>query len=108
MPATSFRIADEAENFVGGVNFQIKFSWEDMWFGDYVSNVDGAFPYTFWLCDDQAVDVCIVEPFKNAQDIYCSVTLHKFSVESIADDAVIIVADNGSCQVVTESDFFGY
>ena len=108
MPATSFRIADEAENFVGGVNFQIKFSWEDMWFGDYVSNADGAFPYTFWLCEDQAVDVCIVEPFKNAQDIYCSVTLHKFSVGSIADDAIIIVADNGNCQVVTESDFFGY
>lgn len=108
MPATSFRIADEAENFLSGVNFQIKFSWEDMWYRDYVSNADGAFPYTFWLSEDQSIAVCVVEPFKNAQDVYCAVTLHKFSAGSIADDAVIIVANDGSCQVVAESDFFGY
>lgn len=108
LPATSFRVADSAGNFLSGVKFQIKFSWADMWYGDYVSNSDGSFPYVFWLSEEQSVNVCVVEPFKNAQDIYCSITLNKFELGSIADDAVIIIADDGTYKVVTESDYFGY
>lgn len=108
LPATSFRVADSAGNFLSGVKFQIKFSWADMWYGDYVSNSDGSFPYVFWLSEEQSVSVCVVEPFKNAQDIYCSIMLNKFEVGSMADDAVIIIADDGTYKVVTESDYFGY
>lgn len=108
MPATSFRVADASGKFLSGVKLEVKFPWKDIWYGDYPSTEDGNFPYVFWLDQNQTVEVCVIDPLGNGQDYYCTVTLKKYQSGDIADDAVIIVSENGTCTVVDESTYFGY
>lgn len=108
MPATSFRVADSEGRFLENVDFLIKWSWSDMWYGGYSSTQDGSFPHVFCLDKNQSLDVCVVDPFGDGEEYNCTVTLRKYQVGQTANDDVIIVSKNGNCDVVDEETYFGY
>ncbi len=108
MPSSSFRVVDSDGRFLEDVNLLIKWSWSDIWHGDYSSNKDGCFPYVLWLDENQSLEVCVVDPFGDGTEYNCTVTLRKCQVGHIANDDVIVVSKNGNCYVVDEETYFGY
>lgn len=106
MPSASFRVVDSEGHFLENVDLLIKWSWSDIWYGDYSSNEDGSFPYVFWLDENLSLDVCVVDPLGDGVEYNCTVTLRKYQVGHIVNDDIIIVSKNGSCKVVDEETYF--
>ncbi len=108
MPTTAFRVADARGNFLRDVDIQIKWPWSDMWYGNYPTNKDGRFPYCIWCETDLILDVCIVNPLKDGSDRYCSVALSRWHNDSMVDDAIVFITQNGECTIISETDYYGY
>lgn len=101
--ATSFSIVDKDGNLLDVECLYFIFPWEpDMRYGDYYT-VEGDFPYLTLIDQDYTVDLCIENPLGDGVDYFCSIPLTCFEKEASADDVVIILSEDGTCEIIPET-----
>lgn len=109
---TTFYVAN-AENstamnidYLANAKLMVQWPYENYWYGDYATNEGGCFEYGILINKDQKIRVTVINPFNNGVDYECEVTLYVPVMGEPMNNDIIFLNKDGTCEVISESEYF--
>lgn len=109
---TTFYVADESNSsvlhvdYMSNVRLWVQWPYDQVWFGEYLTDEAGRFEYGICLSENQQVKVKILDPYNNGVDYECEITLFVPVIGEASNSDIIFLNKDGTCKVISNEEYF--